>query len=178
MDVSIDGVRVVDLEVHPDARGSFVEFFRQAWLPTDHPPLQGNISRSVAGTMRAMHFHRQQWDYWFVLSGEMFVALTDLRSGSPTERATSTLRLDAAAPGGLFIPSGVAHGFLAETDLVFGYLVESYFDGTDEWGIAWDDPELGIDWPVADPVLSDRDRSNPSLAEALEEPIPYAPDVG
>jgi dTDP-4-dehydrorhamnose 3,5-epimerase len=178
MDTDIDGVKVFDLEVHPDARGSFAEFYRASWLPTDHAALQGNISRSIGGTLRAMHFHRHQWDYWFVLSGEMFVALTDLRAGSPTERATSTLRLTAERPRGLFIPSGVAHGFLAETDLVFGYLVDSYYDGTDEWGISWDDPELGIDWPAADPVLSDRDRSNPSLAEALRDPVPYAPGVG
>ena len=85
------------------------------------------------------------------LSGEMFVALVDLRTGSPTERAD----LDAATVGGdaagLFIPPGVAHGFLAETDLVLGYLVDRYFDGTDEWGVAWNDPALGIDWPAADP---------------------------
>jgi dTDP-4-dehydrorhamnose 3,5-epimerase len=178
MGVTIDGVTVVDLEVHPDARGSFVEFYRESWLPTEESAVQGNISRSIAGTLRAMHFHRHQWDYWFVLSGEMFVALADLRRGSPTESATSTLRLKAEDPRGLFIPPGVAHGFLAETDLVFGYLVDSYFDGTDEGGIAWDDPELGIDWPATDLVLSDRDRSNPSLAEVLRDPVPYIRDLG
>jgi dTDP-4-dehydrorhamnose 3,5-epimerase len=176
--VSIDGVAVVDLEVHPDARGSFVEFYREVWLPTDRPALQGNISRSTSGSLRAMHFHRRQWDYWFVVSGEMFVALVDLRAGSPTERVISTMRLSAETPRGLFIPPGVAHGFLAETDLTLGYLVDRYFDGTDEWGFAWNDPELGIDWPAADPVLSDRDRSNPSLSEALRDPVPYVTDLG
>jgi dTDP-4-dehydrorhamnose 3,5-epimerase len=178
MGVTIDGVAVVDLEVHPDARGSFVEFYRESWLPTEQPAVQGNISRSIAGTLRAMHFHRHQWDYWFVLTGEMFVALADLRRGSPTESATSTLRLKAEDPRGLFIPPGVAHGFLAETDLVFGYLVDSYFDGTDEWGIAWNDPTLAIDWPTVDPTLSDRDKGNPTLAEALQDPIPYPATMG
>jgi len=56
--------------------------------------------------------------------------------------------------------------------------VDRYFDGTDEWGIAWDDPELGIDWPTADPVLSERDRKNPGLAEALRDPIPYPSELG
>jgi dTDP-4-dehydrorhamnose 3,5-epimerase len=56
--------------------------------------------------------------------------------------------------------------------------VDRYFDGTDEWGIAWDDPELGIDWPAADPVISERDRSNPSLAEALRDPVPYPQTLG
>lgn len=173
MSVIIDGVKVVDLEVHVDARGSFVEFYRESWLSTDRPALQGNISRSTAGSLRAMHFHRRQWDYWFVLSGKMFVALVDLRTGSPTERATSTLTLSAEAPSALFIPPGVAHGFLAETDLILAYLVDRYFDGMDELGIAWNDPALGIDWPAVDPILSERDRSNQSLAEALRDPVPY-----
>jgi dTDP-4-dehydrorhamnose 3,5-epimerase len=178
MSVMIDGVAVVDLEVHADARGSFVEFYRGSWLPTDSAPLQGNVSRSIAGTLRAMHFHRLQWDYWFVLDGEAFVALVDLRSGSPTERAIRIEHLSGATPRGLFIPPGVAHGFLAETDLVLEYLVDRYFDGADELGIAWNDPALGIDWPVSDPILSDRDRHNSSLAEALTEPIPFAAPLG
>ncbi len=178
MGVTIDGVKIVDLEVRSDVRGSFVEFYRGSWLPGDRPAVQGNVSRSIAGTLRAMHFHRGQWDYWLALSGEAFVALVDLRTGSPTERVTSTLRLSEGTPRGLFIPPGVAHGFLAETDLVLGYLVDRYFDGTDEWGIAWNDPALGVDWPATDPILSDRDRSNPSLAEALRDPIPYPAPMG
>jgi dTDP-4-dehydrorhamnose 3,5-epimerase len=178
MGVTIDGVRVVELEVRSDVRGSFVEFYRDSWLPGDRPALQGNVSRSAAGTLRAMHFHRKQWDYWFVVSGEAFVSLVDLRTGSPSEHATSTLRLSGATPRGLFIPPGVAHGFLAETDLVLEYLVDRYFDGTDEWGIAWNDPALGINWPTSDPILSDRDRSNPSLAEAVREPVPYPTPMG
>jgi dTDP-4-dehydrorhamnose 3,5-epimerase and related enzymes len=178
MGVTIDGVTVVDLEVHSDVRGSFVEFYRESWLPTDRSALQGNVSRSTAGTLRAMHFHRRQWDYWFVLSGEMFVALVDLRAGSPSERVTSTMRLSGDTPQGLFIPPGVAHGFLAETDLVLEYLVDRYFDGTDECEIAWNDPGLGIDWPVADPLLSDRDRNSPGLAEALQDPVLYPPRMG
>jgi dTDP-4-dehydrorhamnose 3,5-epimerase len=178
MGVSIDGVTVVDLEVRSDVRGSFVEFYRESWLPADSSALQGNVSRSVEGTLRAMHFHRLQWDYWFVVSGNAFVALVDLRAGSPTERATSTMRLSEETPRGLFIPPGVAHGFLAETDLVLGYLVDRYFDGTDEWEIAWNDPALGIEWPTADPILSDRDRSSPSLAEALRDPVPYQTPMG
>lgn len=178
MGVMIDGVLVVDLEVHSDSRGSFIEFYRGSRLPTDRPVLQGNISRSVAGALRGLHFHRRQWDYWFVLFGEAFVALVDIRTGSPTERATSTLRLSGDTPHGLFIPPGVAHGFLAETDLVLEYLVDRYFDGKDEWGIAWNDPALGIEWPAADPILSDRDRGNPGLDEALLEPVPYSATLG
>jgi dTDP-4-dehydrorhamnose 3,5-epimerase len=174
MTAVIDGVKVIDLEIHADMRGSFVEYFRQSWLPTDHAALQGNISRSTSGVLRGMHFHRRQWDYWFVVAGTAFVALVDLRSGSPTELATMAMRLAAAEPRGLFIPSGVAHGFFAESEFVLGYLIDRYFDGSDEFSFAWNDPSLGIDWPTADPILSDRDRVNPSLAEALEDPVPYS----
>jgi dTDP-4-dehydrorhamnose 3,5-epimerase len=178
MSIAIEGVTVVELEPHADARGSLVEFYRESWSVPGRHALQGNISRSNAGAMRGMHLHREQCDYWFPVSGTMFVALADLRSGSPTERATATLQMSAASPKALFIPPGVAHGFLAESDLVLVYLVDRYFDGTDEWGIAWNDPALGIDWPIDEPLLSDRDMRNPSLREALREPIPYAPVVG
>lgn len=174
----IDGVKVIDLEVHADVRGSFVESFRQSWLPTDHPALQGNVSRSTVGVLRGMHFHRRQWDYWFVVSGMAFVALADLRTGSPTERATMTMRLAGDEPRGLFIPSGVAHGFFAESEFVLQYLNDRYFDGSDEFGFAWNDPSLGIDWPTAAPILSDRDRANPSMAEALRDPVPYTAILG
>ena len=78
----------------------------------------------------------------------------DRRRNAPSRRCDCPRR----PREGLFIPPGVAHGFLAVTDLTLGYLVDRYFDGSDEWGIAWNDPELGIDWPATDPVLSDRDR--------------------
>ena len=108
----------------------------------------------------------------------MFVALADLREGSPTERVISTMRLSAETPQGLFIPPGVAHGFLAETDLTLGYLVDRYFDGTDEWGIAWDDPELGIDWPAADPVLSEQGSEQSEPRGGARDPVPYPRDLG
>lgn len=178
MTAVIDGVKVIDLEIRADVRGSFVEFFRQSWLPTDHGALQGNVSRSTSGVLRGMHFHRSQWDYWFVVSGTALVALADLRSGSPTERVTMTMRLAADEPRGLFIPPGVAHGFFAESDTVLGYLLDRYFDGSDEFGFMWNDPSLGIDWPTTDPILSDRDRANPSLAEALQDPVSYTVILG
>lgn len=174
----IDGVKTIDLEIHADVRGSFVEYFRQSWLPTDRAALQGNVSRSTTGVLRGMHFHRRQWDYWFVVSGTALIALADLRTGSPTERATMTMRLVADEPRGLFIPPGVAHGLFAESDMVLAYLLDRYFDGSDEFGFAWNDPSVGIDWPTARPILSDRDRGNPPLAEALVDPVLYRPNLG
>lgn len=122
-----------------------------------------------------MHFHRRQWDYWFALSGTAFVALVDLREGSPTELVTASFRLSEDEPAGLFIPPGVAHGFYAETGFAMVYLVDTYFDASDELGVAWDDFGLGIDWPASDPILSERDRRNPSLADIRRDPPRFNP---
>jgi len=107
-----------------------------------------------------------------------FVALADLRAGSPTELATVTLRLSGEEPAGLFIPPGVAHGFFAETAFTMVYLVDTYFDASDELGVAWDDPDLGIDWPASDPILSARDRLNPSLADIRRDLPLFNPSLG
>jgi dTDP-4-dehydrorhamnose 3,5-epimerase len=167
-----EGVRLVDLRVFADGRGAFVETFRRSWLPEDvGSVLQANLSRSRAGVLRGPHFHRSQADYWCFLSGRAFVALVDLRNGSPTSGTVWTSVVDAdVAPRGIYIPPGVAHAFLAETELSLQYLVDAYYTGEDEYGVAWDDPDLAIPWPSVAPVLSERDRSNPSLAEVLRDP--------
>ena len=166
----IDQVAVVPIRRFSDPRGSFAKTYRAAWLPAGAPAMvQSNISRSKAGVLRGPHFHRRQADYWTVVEGRAFVAVFDLRRGSPTEGKRQTLGLDAAEPQGLYIPPGVAHGFYAETDLTLQYMVDAYYDGSDEFGIAWDDPDLAIPWPGSDPILSDRDRANPPLARVLAD---------
>jgi dTDP-4-dehydrorhamnose 3,5-epimerase len=172
VDVGIVGVSVHPLVAHPDSRGSFTEVFRQEWLPTGAPEMvQANLSLSRAGVLRGLHFHRRQADYWCFFSGKAFVGLYDLRSGSPTEGKKAGLRFDEnEGLGGLYIPKGVAHGFYAETDVELQYLVDQYFTGADEFGVAWDDPDLGIEWPGRTPILSDRDMSNSTLADALKDP--------
>jgi dTDP-4-dehydrorhamnose 3,5-epimerase len=174
--VGIAGVRLLALERHPDHRGWFAEDYRRSWLPGAREMVQGNVSFSRAGVLRGLHFHRAQADWWTVLSGCAFVGLYDLRAGSPTQGTGLGLRLDADEElRGLYIPAGVAHGFYAERDLLLHYLVDAEHTGADEHGVAWDDPALGIAWPDASPVTSERDRSNPPLAEVLRDPPPYAP---
>jgi dTDP-4-dehydrorhamnose 3,5-epimerase len=159
------------LQIHADDRGSLAETYRREWLPTGaRDMVQANLSRSKAGVLRGPHFHRRQAVYWVVIEGRAFVGLVDLRAGSPTQGERQQLTLDAEEPAGLYIPPGVAHGFYAQTDLILQYMVDAYHDGTDEFGIAWDDPELGIAWPTTQPVLSERDRTNPTLAEVLRDP--------
>jgi dTDP-4-dehydrorhamnose 3,5-epimerase len=172
--IGIEGVAIVDLVAHADDRGAMTELYRREWFPDVPDMLQANHSTSRAGVLRGLHFHRRQTDYWLLLEGSAFIGLVDLRSGSATEGDSAELRLDAAAGlRGLLIPPGVAHGFYAETPIRLEYLVDLAFDGSDEHGLAWDDPEAGIAWPSADPLLSERDRSNPSLAEVLRDPPPY-----
>ena len=174
----IDGVRLIDLQKRGDLRGSFVELYRQSWIEPGDGVVQANLSRSMPGVLRGMHFHREQWDYWCPVAGDAFVALADLREGSPTRREVMTLGLSGEEPRGLLIPPGVAHGFYAETEFVMVYLVDAYFDGGDENAVAWDDPDLGIVWPASDPMLSDRDRGSPSLGEALRTPPRYGRPLG
>jgi dTDP-4-dehydrorhamnose 3,5-epimerase len=172
--VEIHGARLLPLTSHPDERGSFTEVYRRSWLPDGKEMVQGNLSFSRAGALRGLHFHRRQADYWCVVQGTALVGLYDLRRGSPTEGEKAEVGLSSQGPGQvLYIPPGVVHGFYAETDVLLYYLVDEYYTGDDEFGIAWDDPGVGIGWPRRDPILSERDRSNPSLAEVLPEAPRY-----
>lgn len=165
-----DGVHVVPLTTRVDDRGSFTEVFRREWLPEAPEMVQSNLSRSRANVLRGLHYHRRQADYWCVLEGVAFVALVDLRQGSPTEGAVWWETFDASQGlHGLYVPPGVAHGFCALTDIALQYLVDQAFTGDDEHGIAWNDPDAAIPWPIDDPTVSDRDASNPPLAEALRD---------
>jgi dTDP-4-dehydrorhamnose 3,5-epimerase len=163
----LEGVLLVPLETHEDDRGSFVELFRESWIEGVPPMVQANLSRSRAGVLRGLHFHREQADFWVLLSGTQFVGLYDLRSGSPTAGRKLELRMvQGDGANGLYVPPGVAHGFYAESDVELLYLVDRFFTGEDEHGIAWDDPDVGISWPSSDPILSDREppaRRDPAL---------------
>jgi dTDP-4-dehydrorhamnose 3,5-epimerase len=103
------------------------------------------------------------------------VVLHDLRVGSPTDGATETLEIGDHDDRGVFIPPGVAHGFSAQTDVVITYLVDGYYNPADELGVAWDDPEIGADWGITDPVLSNRDQGNPKRSAIPPHLVPRAP---
>jgi dTDP-4-dehydrorhamnose 3,5-epimerase len=182
---ALPGVRYGAITRHGDARGSFRELWRASRFPAIDPAdagaprasfAQANLSTSAAGVLRGLHYHRRQLDYWTVASGRAFVALVDVRpalteaSGRPIVE-TRVL----AADDWVVIPVGVAHGFLALEPLELVYLVTNEYDGTDELGFAWDDPAVDVPWPILDltpdgrPILSERDRSNPTLAGLLAQ---------
>ncbi len=169
----IPGVKQVHFRVFGDARGQFMETFRKEWFPErTWDIVQANRSISAAGVLRGLHYHHHQVDYWQVVAGTIRVGLADLRRASPAFGCTQVVELSAANPGGLFIPIGVAHGFLALDDAMLLYLVDNYYNGRDELGVAWDDPDLGIGWGVHAPLLSDRDRANPHLAAIPTSALP------
>lgn len=170
---TLPGVRYGTIARHVDGRGSF----RELWRAADFPAagfVQGNLSTSDAGVLRGLHLHRRQDDLWVVASGRAFVALVDVRpllDGSGGSAVIETRELPADS--WVYIPTGVAHGFLAVEPLQLVYLVTNTYDGTDELGFAWDDPAVGVAWPVLEgtpdgrPVTSDRDAMNPPLAELV-----------
>lgn len=175
----IDGVYVVVPQVFGDDRGFFVETYRREWFPQGREMVQGNRGDRRAGAVVGLHYHLHQADYWYVPRGRARVVLHDLREGSPTDGATLVLDLGEEGDGtnrhrGVFIPPGVAHGFAALTDMTITYLVDGYYNPADELGVAWDDPEIGADWGVDEPVLSERDRANPRRAELEPSRRPHA----
>lgn len=170
----IPGVINVQLRPFADERGRFIELFRKEWFPQrDWSNVQSNRSESKAGVLRGLHYHFNQVDYWYVVSGRIRVGLADLRRSSISYRRTTTIDLDAADNRGLFIPIGVAHGFLALTDVTLIYTVDNYYDGRDEFGLAWNDPELVVPWNFdGTPTLSNRDLENPLFSAIPMESLP------
>ncbi|MDX2161632.1 MAG: dTDP-4-dehydrorhamnose 3,5-epimerase [bacterium] len=171
----IAGVYFKTIRAFPDNRGRFREAFRKEWFPGvafDH--LQSNHSESVAHVLRGLHYHLHQVDYWYVTRGMIRVGLADLRPSSPTYRAAQTVDLGDDHQVGVFIPEGVAHGFYALTEVSLIYYVNQYYtDGSDENGVAWDDPDLAVPWNIDGvPILSPRDVQNPRLQAIPPEKLP------
>ncbi|MHB1487167.1 MAG: dTDP-4-dehydrorhamnose 3,5-epimerase family protein [Acidimicrobiales bacterium] len=169
----IHGVVIVAPDVHGDARGRFVETYRRSWFPLGREMVQGSRSDKEAGALVGLHYHLHQADYWYVPKGRARVVLHDLRVGSPTDANTLILEIGEHDDRGVFIPPGVAHGFTAVSDMTLTYLVDGYYNPDDELGVAWDDPTIGADWGVSSPVMSERDRTNPSRSGLVEGRRPY-----
>jgi dTDP-4-dehydrorhamnose 3,5-epimerase len=178
---AVTGVRWGTVKRFGDARGAFREVWRESAFPALSGVdtgregarfVQANISTSAAGVLRGLHYHRRQLDHWVVLEGRAFVALVDVRPTATGGRPITETRV-LGPDETVTIPTGVAHGFLALTDLVLMYLVTNEYDGTDELGFSWDDPYVAVPWPTAvgtpggRPILSDRDAKNPPLRELI-----------
>lgn len=170
----LPGVYLVELSPKGDNRGRFSEIFRKEWFPQrSWHAVQINRSDSRAGVLRGLHYHFNQVDYWYLAAGTIRVGLVELRPDQARYRASAALTLSADDHTGLYIPSGVAHGFYAVTDVTLFYVVDNYYDGGDEYGLAWNDPDVTVDWQVDGlPELSGRDSANPLLRDIPAADLP------
>ena len=177
----LPGVIVIEPDVHRDSRGFFLEIYhagKYAAAGIHGPFLQDSHSRSVQGTLRGLHLQvgRPQAKLVRAIEGEVYDVAVDVRRGSPTFGRWVGVTLSADNFRQCYVPAGFAHGFsvVSQTAQV-EYKCTDLYDPDSEIGIAWDDPELLIRWPVTEPFLSDRDRANPRLA-AVRDRLPlYVP---
>ena len=169
---ALPGVLQIEPVVHHDARGFFLETYRadryrEAGI--DVTFVQSNHSRSVRGTLRGLHWQdppHAQAKLIRVVVGEVFDVAVDVRPGAPTFGRWVGVTVSAANFRQLFIPAGFAHGFCVLSDVAeLEYQCSDVYDAASERGLRWDDPDLAIEWPVATPIISERDRNHPSFAE-------------
>jgi dTDP-4-dehydrorhamnose 3,5-epimerase len=178
LETKLDGVVLVEPQVFGDERGFFVETFsRDAWreMGVDVEFVQHNHSRSVKNTLRGLHFQTEPGQAKLIrcVRGEIVDVAVDLRRGSPTYGQWEAHVLDDVKHRQLFVPVGFGHGFAVLSDVAdVAYQVSSYYDPATEAGIAWDDPEVGVEWQVAEPLLSERDKTAPRLSEIADE-LPF-----
>ncbi|HYH58761.1 MAG TPA: dTDP-4-dehydrorhamnose 3,5-epimerase [Thermoleophilaceae bacterium] len=177
----LDGLRLVELAVHGDERGFFLETYRAdrlAELGIREEWVQDNHSRSSRGVLRGMHFQLGEGQAKLVrcARGAILDVVVDIRPGSPTFGEWEAVQLDEESGLMLYVSVGFAHGFCVTTDVAdVVYKCSSYYDPAVERTIAYDDPDLAIDWPELDLVVSERDRNAPRLTEIAHE-LPFRYD--
>lgn len=166
----LDGVLIIEPRVFGDSRGCFLETYqaeRYAAVGITLPFVQDNISRSERGVMRGLHFQIKQPQGKLVscIKGAVFDVAVDIRPKSPTFGDHVAVELTEWNRKQLWIPPGFAHGFCTLTDVAdFSYKCTAFYDPEDEGGIAWNDQGLAIDWPIARPLVSEKDRNWPPLS--------------
>jgi dTDP-4-dehydrorhamnose 3,5-epimerase len=173
--LSIDGLMLIEPRSFPDARGSFMETYRHSDFVregiADHF-LQDNHSVSQRNVLRGLHFQRpphSQGKLIRIIAGRAWDVAVDLRPGSPTYGLWEAIELSAENRLIFWIPEGFAHGFLAlEDDTVLLYRCTAEYAPDADAGILWSDPDLAIAWPCAEPIISDKDASLPTLARLGE----------
>lgn len=174
-DTPIEGVKIIEPRVFGDARGYFFESFSQREFEEKVCRtcfVQDNESRSVAGVVRGLHFQKPpftQAKLVRVVRGSVLDVAVDIRRGSPTFGQHVSVVLSEENKRQFFVPRGFAHGFAVLSDeAVFQYKCDNYYAPQSEGAIAWDDPDLGIDWlvPNENRILSEKDMHHPRLKDA------------
>lgn len=173
----LEGLYIVEPQVFGDNRGFFLESYHQQRYKTagiDCNFVQDNLSSSARGTLRGLHFqvNYPQAKLVQAVSGEIFDVAVDIRPHSPTFGKWSGVYLSESNKHQLLIPEGFAHGFcvISETAQV-AYKCSDYYHSEDEGGILWSDAAIGIEWPVKAPLISEKDRHFPLLADLAPQQL-------
>ncbi len=165
----IDGMYLIEPQVFKDERGFFLEIFhaerfKEAGINCSF--VQDNHSRSTKGVLRGLHYQltQPQGKLVRVAKGEVFDVGVDIRKGSPTFGKWAGYKISSENKRMLYLPPGLAHGFCVLSDEAdFLYKCTDFYSREDERGLAWNDPEINIKWPINNPILSDKDKLNPAL---------------
>lgn len=174
----IDGVVIVEPTAFGDSRGYFMETYQQKDFlegGIDVTFVQDNQSMSTKGVLRGLHFQKQfpQSKLVRCIKGEVFDVAVDLRPGSPTFGKWTGVVLSAENRRQFFIPKNFAHGFLVLSDTAeFVYKVDDFYHPNDEGGLMWNDPAIGVEWPIGEDMevsLSDKDKVHPPYEEVIKE---------
>ena len=174
----IPGLLIIEPTVPGDDRGFFLESYSrdryaEAGLPSEF--VQDNVSLSAKGILRGLHLQHpnDQGKLCFVLEGEVFDVAVDVRVGSPTFGRWEGVMLSSENKRQLYIPPGFAHGFCVISErAMFSYKCTDFYDGPSEIGIAWNDPDIAIAWPIQSPLLSTKDQQNLPLQDIPAESLP------
>jgi dTDP-4-dehydrorhamnose 3,5-epimerase len=174
-ELEIPGVILIESQRFTDARGFFMELYKASEFATHGIPafIQDNRSHSVHGVLRGLHYQlppKAQGKLVMAFSGRVFDVAADIRPDSPTYKKWVGVELSADNGRMLYIPPGLAHGFCVlskEADVVYK-VTEEYTVELDR-GIAWNDPEIGVQWPIAEPIVSTRDGQLPSLEQVRRD---------
>ena len=182
IETALPGALILEPQVFGDARGFFYESYNEAKYRAagiDHRFVQSNVSRSARGVLRGLHY---QWPHpqgklVSVLEGEVYDVAVDIRRGSPTFGQSVGVMLTADNHRHFWIPEGFAHGFCVLSEFAtFTYQCTALYDPKADAGIRWNDAALGIDWPLSEPLLSDKDGRTPLLEDVPPERLPvYEP---
>lgn len=178
VETTVPGVVIIKPRLFTDTRGYFFETYHEiefAALGIRDRFVQDNHSCSRRGTLRGLHYQlrHSQAKLCRVVRGEVLDVAVDIRRGSPTFGGWAGAVLSAENKHQIYLPKGFAHGFLVlSEEAEFLYKCSDFYDPASERGIHWADPELGIEWPLSDPILSPKDRGYPRLAEIAAEFLP------
>lgn len=177
-DAGLEGCRVIEPQLFSDERGFLMETWnaeRYARFGIDAVFRQSNISSSAKGVLRGLHYQwpNPQGKLVTVLEGEVYDVAVDIRRGSPQFGQWTAVLLSAHNKRQFWIPEGFAHGFAVLSErALFSYLCTHVYDKAADAGVRWDDPAIGIDWPVGNPSLSEKDAGAPLLAQVAQERLP------